>query len=1415
MAKNTQEAEVIVTMNGQAAKKAVAELAQEYEKLQKEALEAYKAGNDALGKKLDAQAQKLMKDIEITRRETKKFADVMKNINGASMKELRSAAKQLQSEINKLTPGTQAFIEKSKQLQQVNTRIRQLTNEFKGLVVEEKQATFSLKGLADSFNKYFGMVTAGIAAITGLSMAFRKAAEDAARLDDVYSDVMKTTGLLHEEVAELDQELMKINTRTSREQLLLLARDAGKLGIQGKENILGFVRAADQIQVALGEDLGEGAIRNLGKIADVLGYTSSMGIEKSLLSIASSINAVGQASTASESYLVDFTQRMAGVAAQTGISAANIIGFASGLDQSAMKVEMASTAFQKFLMKLYEDPAKFAAYANLEVGKFTELLQNDANQAVITILKALKDQDGFASLVPIFKDMGLDGARAVSVLAAMATNIQAVTDAQALANAEFQKATSVTEEYNTKNNNLQANLEKARKEFQNASIALGQSLNPIMLKSTKLTTHLIKALATYGKEMGAAAIAIAAVTLAIKRQAVAQTGLNVVQKVGNTLRATGNTIIWATRTAFYRLIGATEAATIAQTQLNAVMSASVFGVVALAIGGLTAAITHFVKKQREAAETTDYLAEAEKRANEEYAEQAGKVRALTSIVENNNIALGERKKALNELKSIIPGYHADLTEEGRLINSNKTAIDDYCKSLREQIRLKAREEQLLEIERQIAALEDQKASAQERQHQALVDSGGDTKEKDWGKHSWFTGKLEYTPYGQAVADEAEIDKQIADLEKQAEKIGDRAAELSKKIAEDTRTVVEEEQEKTNDILTQAQFDFLEGRYDKLTKKEKAMVDAGYAALSDEDSKALKARYDKLMKADNKAADQRYQADMKSIEQRQRAEQNLINGQFFNRDIKAEQHEEKLVEIKVKYLEEKKALAERYGQDTSAIEEQLLAAEVARHKFYYDKEMKLCEKRWMEEEIGLRQQLQDNAITQEEFDKLMLENKEKYLREQQELALGYNQDGSGIQLKDIEERQKEEEHALKQSLMSQKVTQMEYDSQMVEIRLKYLQQRLQLARQSGQDETAILQEILAAQVEAEELAMKQMAKLKEDAKKVIAGLDPSSARKSELDEQLKQLQVLHDAKLLSEQQYEEAVKQMRKKYADEDLNDKLGNIADYIDKANEMMEGASNFVTSLKEAESAKLEEQYQADLTAAGDNAERREQIEAEYEQKKLDLQKKYADTEMVINIAKTVANGAAAAVKAYLDGGVFAGPALAAMIAATTAVEVATIIAQRNAIKNASVNANTSTQNPTQNTGQRTITGYAEGGYTEDHTTLTTVGERGTEWVAPHWMLQENPVHFAKLERYRKAGSHGRSGSMRHGFAEGGFTAPGTDRMDGVLSGVTKEDIRQAIYDGMSDALLNQFIRAYVVRKDITEIDNQDNRFKHQTSRG
>ncbi len=125
----------------------------------------------------------------------------------------------------------------------------------------------------------------------------------------------------------MGESLSKIDTRSSQAELMELATTAGKLGITGKENIEAFVRAADQI-----EDLGEGAIREIGKISDVFGLTDTYGIEQAYLKIGSAINSLGQASSASEAYLVEFTQRLAGVGKQAGMTVDQILGYGSALD---------------------------------------------------------------------------------------------------------------------------------------------------------------------------------------------------------------------------------------------------------------------------------------------------------------------------------------------------------------------------------------------------------------------------------------------------------------------------------------------------------------------------------------------------------------------------------------------------------------------------------------------------------------------------------------------------------------------------------------------------------------------------------------------------------------------------------------------------------------------------------------------------------------------------------------------------------------------------------------------------------------------------------------------------------------------------------------------------------------------------
>lgn len=1372
MAKNTQEAEVIVTLNGERAKRAIKEMEQEYERLSQAANDAYKAGNDALGKKLDAQAQKLTRDMEITRRETKKFADIMKNINGASLKELRSAAKQLQSEINKLTPGTQAFITKSKQLQEVNTRIRQLTNEFKGLVVEEKQAAFSLKGLADGFNKYFGMVTAGVAAITGLSMAFRKAAEEAAKLDDTYADVMKTTGLLHEQVADLDKELMKIDTRTSREQLLLLARDAGKLGIKGKENILGFVRAADQIQVALGEDLGEGAIKQLGKIADVYGLTQSMGIEKSLLSIASAVNALGQASTASEGYLVEFTQRLAGVGAMEGISVQDLMGFASGLDQSSMKVEMAATAFQKFLMKMYEDTATFAGYAGMEVEKFSELLKKDANEAITTVLKSLHQSGGFDELVPMFKDMGLDGARAVQVLAAMAKNLGAVTEAQALANVEFEKATSVTDEYRTKNNNLQAQLEKARKEFYNASVALGQSLNPIMLKSTKIVTYLIKLLASHGKEIRNAIIAVAALTAIIKAQAIAEAVRTNALKLWNTVSKTAEFLSNKLFAAYYRLTGQTLKYAAAQKAANAAASKSVYGLIAIGVAALVYKITELNNKMEENVEITEKAQTTEERIAETYAEEKGKVDALNKIINNNNISMNKRKEALLELKGIVPGYHADLTEEGVLINNNTSALDAYLVKLRQKIRLEAYKEDFKEAEKAIMDYQKKLDEAQIKKQEMIEANGGvepeKTKEviKDSGNSllgkalglnlpstsGVRTVETQPTEYGQVLEDIEKFKSGIADLTKGQD-------ELMQKIG---ITIEAEKSEMMNEI--------------DLVQKEYEL----------ELSKARKIDDQSQMKAEIKRIKEEKDLAIAKIKEKYAAQVQTEATENTN-----------LTQVQFDFLKE------RYDKLTK-------------------KEQTMVDKGYA-------------SLTEDESKALMA----RYAKLTKVATTEINKEYKKKQ-EEIEKAEREQENIAKKKYADGILNEKQYEDRLREIKVEYIQKKIDLAQKYGEDETTFQQAMLDAQIEAQRLAAQEMdrlakeadEKLKEENEKILeekrkleeltkegnevrASLrTPSEVRNDEMAAELMRLDKLHDAKQLSEEEYEEAVKKLRKKYAEEDLQEKLDKVKKYTEKVNSIMAEASNVVSAIKDAELAKAEANYQKELTAAGDNAEKREQVEAEYEQKKLDLQKKYADVDMGINIAKAIAAGALAAVEAYAaaGGNPVLGAVFAALIAVTTAAEVASIIAQRNAIKNASVNSSGSSAST--NTGKRTLTGYDEGGNTpwaaSDKTPVGIV--HANEYVIPAWMKRREPVLIANLERYRKAGSRGRSGSMAKGFADGGSTSPTSS------ASLPTMDVNNIDWEAMRE--FNAVMRycakngLFVKYGDILLAKDKHDNFKNQTTR-
>ena len=233
-------------------------------------------------------------------------------------------------------------------------------------------------------------------------------------------DVIKYTGLTKTQVEELNETFKKMDTRTSREKLNQLAGDAGRLGITSQEAVGEFVDAADKINVALGDDLGDDAVKNIGKLAQMFGDDKNKGLRGAMLATGSVVNELAQSSSASAGYLVDFTARLAGVGKQAGLTQQQIMGFASVLDQNMQQDEAAATAMQNLIAKMFQDPAKFAALAGKSVKEFSSLLKNDANEALLQFFGAMKKHGGFESLAPMFDQMGMDGSRCVAVFSVMA-----------------------------------------------------------------------------------------------------------------------------------------------------------------------------------------------------------------------------------------------------------------------------------------------------------------------------------------------------------------------------------------------------------------------------------------------------------------------------------------------------------------------------------------------------------------------------------------------------------------------------------------------------------------------------------------------------------------------------------------------------------------------------------------------------------------------------------------------------------------------------------------------------------------------------------------------------------------------------------------------------------------------------------
>lgn len=709
-------ATVTLTVNGKQAQNMLEQLKRQASDLEDKITKAAAAGDKVQLKKFQRELKQTRRQIGQIESATQGVENVLKRLDKASPKELNRTLKELKRSLNGIERGTDEWNKQCESIKRVKAEIANVNEELRETEKENVGLVDRINGFVDKW----GNIIAGVAAVgTGLVMAGRKAVNAFAEMDAEMANVRKFTGLADDEVKELNEDFKKMDTRTSREDLNKLAEEAGRLGKSSKEDVLGFVKAADQINVAL-DELGDGATLTLSKLTNIFGDEARLGTEKSLLAVGSVINDLSQNCTASAGYLAEFGKRMAGVGAQAGMTIPQIMAFAAVLDSQGQACEMSATALSQLIMNLFKEPSKIAKATGMDLDKLNKALKRSTNEGLLMLLQKLKELGNMDVLAPVFKNMGENGARASQVMATLAGNVEMVKWQQEQATQSFEDATSVTNEFNVQNSTVEAELDKARKRVTELAIELGEKLMPVMKHVISTTTLTLKAMSTtidfLARNKEAIIVLtsmVVAYTIAVKANAIAlkaQAAWHAVCKgtalayhaVVNTLQA-GHI---AFNLVLAKLQGnwARQSSLMVDLKRKGLSLASGWGVLLAAAVALGYGIYKTISKMNEMSASEKALAEVRQKGQEGIVEEKNKIEALIKVAKDEKLSLDDRQKAVNALNKIIPNYNAQLDATTGKYKENKKALDDYLNSLAKKYELEGAKDLLKEIGKEKAKL---------------------------------------------------------------------------------------------------------------------------------------------------------------------------------------------------------------------------------------------------------------------------------------------------------------------------------------------------------------------------------------------------------------------------------------------------------------------------------------------------------------------------------------------------------------------------------------------------------------------------------------------------------------------------------------------------------------------------------------
>ncbi len=657
--------------------------------------------------KAKKQLKTYQKQLDEMRSATEGVNRALENIELATPRELEKALRTLNKQLKDMVPGSDVWdshCEKIKELKARLSELREATEEQQsawGRFMEWSQGAWpALELLGDWYD--------------GLIGGLREYVDSYAEMEQEMANVRKFTGMSEEEVASLNEQFKKIDTRSSREQLNMLAQEAGRLGKTSEEDVLGFVRAADKINVAL-DDLGDGATLTLSKLTSIFGDEKIYGTEQSLLKVGSVINELSQNCSASAPYLAHFAERMGGVGSQAGLTIPQIMGFGAVLDSNAQALEASSTALSQIIVRLYQDPAKYAKVAGLDAQEFASLMREDANAALIMFLETLQKAGGMDQLSPMFKDMGENGSRAIAALSTLATHIDQVKAQQEAANDAFREGTSIDTEFAVQNDTVQASLDKCKNRANELRVELGEHLYPLMGHFLTTGAAVMRIILTLVRWIAENKGVVVSLTAAVAAYIITVNLAIIKEKAWIAISAVGRAamLLWTATVKLGAVVMALFSGNLAKARtawiaFSAALHASPIGLAVAALTAAVALLVTFASKAAKATTEAERLAKAkkkisyaEKEAEASCASELATLKALYDATQNQNLAMDARLRAVDKLQEQYPDYFKNLSKEAILAGNAADAYERLRANIVRSAQAQARKDLLAETEADI------------------------------------------------------------------------------------------------------------------------------------------------------------------------------------------------------------------------------------------------------------------------------------------------------------------------------------------------------------------------------------------------------------------------------------------------------------------------------------------------------------------------------------------------------------------------------------------------------------------------------------------------------------------------------------------------------------------------------------------